>query len=211
MFASEPRLFEPARPEISPGDFGFLPFAVTLDPNDFHPIEQWLADRVQRVGRRDKEYLREIEGQIEIVIAECMVLCRIQYLKQRRCRITAKVTPHLIDLVQHQDGVVHAGPTHGLNDSSWQGADVGSAMPAQFRLIMYAAQAEPLESPSHRPGNRLPQAGLAYARRSEDRKSTRLNSSHVAISYAVFCLKKKKFPTAAGQDEEGARPDAGGA
>src|SRR5690625_5403741 len=25
----------------------------------------------------------------------------------------------------------------------------------------------------------------------EDRKSTRLNSSHVAISYAVFCLKKK--------------------
>src|SRR5437870_10838444 len=28
--------------------------------------------------------------------------------------------------------------------------------------------------------------------RGEDRKSTRLNSSHVAISYAVFCLKKKK-------------------
>src|SRR5439155_19126774 len=27
----------------------------------------------------------------------------------------------------------------------------------------------------------------------EDRKSTRLNSSHVAISYAVFCLKKKKI------------------
>src|SRR5690554_7495412 len=30
-----------------------------------------------------------------------------------------------------------------------------------------------------------------YAR-AEDRKSTRLNSSHVRISYAVFCLKKKK-------------------
>src|SRR5690625_6251690 len=27
----------------------------------------------------------------------------------------------------------------------------------------------------------------------EDRKSTRLNSSHVASSYAVFCLKKKKM------------------
>src|SRR5437870_9474547 len=26
-----------------------------------------------------------------------------------------------------------------------------------------------------------------------DRKSTRLNSSHVAISYAVFCLKKKRY------------------
>src|SRR5256885_11869910 len=29
--------------------------------------------------------------------------------------------------------------------------------------------------------------------RSEDRKSTRLNSSHLVISYAVFCLKKKKI------------------
>src|SRR5437868_7816073 len=29
-------------------------------------------------------------------------------------------------------------------------------------------------------------------RRRRDRKSTRLNSSHVSISYAVFCLKKKR-------------------
>src|SRR5256885_11916990 len=30
----------------------------------------------------------------------------------------------------------------------------------------------------------------------QDRKSTRLNSSHLVISYAVFCLKKKKKPIA---------------
>src|SRR5689334_24336126 len=33
---------------------------------------------------------------------------------------------------------------------------------------------------------------LPLGRRHEDRKSTRLNSSHSSISYAVFCLKKKK-------------------
>src|SRR5690625_6876264 len=33
---------------------------------------------------------------------------------------------------------------------------------------------------------------LSGAAGAQDRKSTRLNSSHVAISYAVFCLKKKK-------------------
>src|SRR5437773_9080083 len=32
--------------------------------------------------------------------------------------------------------------------------------------------------------------GRSYSRR-RDRKSTRLNSSHITISYAVFCLKKK--------------------
>src|SRR5689334_24226520 len=31
-----------------------------------------------------------------------------------------------------------------------------------------------------------------YANTGQDRKSTRLNSSHSSISYAVFCLKKKK-------------------
>src|SRR2546426_6350200 len=34
------------------------------------------------------------------------------------------------------------------------------------------------------------QVGVAY--KPGDRKSTRLNSSHLVISYAVFCLKKKK-------------------
>src|SRR5437660_9437659 len=38
---------------------------------------------------------------------------------------------------------------------------------------------------------RLPE-DREVVRHEEDRKSTRLNSSHVAISYAVFCLKKKK-------------------
>src|SRR5690625_5929936 len=45
-----------------------------------------------------------------------------------------------------------------------------------------------IESETHRyimTGNEDSKFGL-------DRKSTRLNSSHVAISYAVFCLKKKK-------------------
>src|SRR5690625_5331634 len=34
-----------------------------------------------------------------------------------------------------------------------------------------------------------------HPRPTQDRKSTRLNSSHVAISYAVFCLKKKNTTT----------------
>src|SRR5690606_39541115 len=40
--------------------------------------------------------------------------------------------------------------------------------------------------------NRLLKAGVEVSRVKKDRKSTRLNSSHVKISYAVFCLKKKK-------------------
>src|SRR5256885_7762715 len=35
-------------------------------------------------------------------------------------------------------------------------------------------------------------ASVSSGKHSADRKSTRLNSSHLVISYAVFCLKKKK-------------------
>src|SRR2546426_5125162 len=47
----------------------------------------------------------------------------------------------------------------------------------------------PWGSAQHR--RRCPRVPHPVPRR-EDRKSTRLNSSHLVISYAVFCLKKKK-------------------
>src|SRR5437870_11128942 len=48
----------------------------------------------------------------------------------------------------------------------------------------------PARSPRPRPIVRYILSLVFFS--SVDRKSTRLNSSHVAISYAVFCLKKKK-------------------
>src|SRR5256885_7701703 len=51
---------------------------------------------------------------------------------------------------------------------------------------------------SRRLAHVIPAAVLSAARRARgqrDRKSTRLNSSHLVISYAVFCLKKKTKPT----------------
>src|SRR5438067_6656997 len=45
----------------------------------------------------------------------------------------------------------------------------------------------------HLADHRLYQEQQAGADEQRDRKSTRLNSSHVSISYAVFCLKKKNY------------------
>src|SRR3712207_7084997 len=61
----------------------------------------------------------------------------------------------------------------------------------ELGLPASAAPAQPLRARASRlllRGSRA-RRGLALAR---DRKSTRLNSSHANISYAVFCLKKKK-------------------
>src|SRR5260221_4693602 len=46
--------------------------------------------------------------------------------------------------------------------------------------------------PRHRARRPARASGSAHSLDDEDRKSTRLNSSHTVISYAVFCLKKNK-------------------
>src|SRR2546426_1167670 len=55
------------------------------------------------------------------------------------------------------------------------------------------------ERPPHCRVAHAPSQGAAgLLPRAADRKSTRLNSSHLVISYAVFCLKKKKKKNSAG-------------
>src|SRR2546421_1551104 len=50
------------------------------------------------------------------------------------------------------------------------------------------------------PGVRMKRPACPFAVETKDRKSTRLNSSHDQISYAVFCLKKKKDSMSAYKD-----------
>src|SRR5699024_12725506 len=78
-----------------------------------------------------------------------------------------------------------------------------SSMPASFGLHLLPYLGMPSDRIAIIDGEWLDKSALSqtmqmmcvfgveyFARR--DRKSTRLNSSHVSISYAVFCLKKKK-------------------
>src|SRR5438477_5982920 len=55
---------------------------------------------------------------------------------------------------------------------------------------------------AHPPAERPPSRRRARPPLALDRKSTRLNSSHMSISYAVFCLKKKTFVVVVDSDRE---------
>src|SRR5437660_5753494 len=72
----------------------------------------------------------------------------------------------------------------GIRTSHEAGADLDRLHGRQGRGDQGDLRAEAAAEQEEDTGN------AAHA--GEDRKSTRLNSSHVAISYAVFCLKKKK-------------------
>src|SRR3712207_8878841 len=74
--------------------------------------------------------------------------------------------------------------------------DSDAAIETEFRdnlgfALDLARSARDPDDPVSHIGNRAP-AFVPTASPRRDRKSTRLNSSHANISYAVFCLKKKK-------------------
>src|SRR5207253_9312062 len=89
----------------------------------------------------------------------------------------------------HHD--LHSFPTRRSSDLH----DRTGASPCQSAEQASGADEE---HRSRRPAAHGESRGVADAKdepcrdKDTDRKSTRLNSSHVAISYAVFCLKKKK-------------------
>src|SRR5690625_5699328 len=69
--------------------------------------------------------------------------------------------------------------------------EVGAAL-IERGLIAASISGDVAQKDRERIVGRLRDGSLQVLVATEDRKSTRLNSSHVAISYAVFCLKKKK-------------------
>src|SRR5256885_12565040 len=67
--------------------------------------------------------------------------------------------------------------------------------PPRSTLFPYTTLFRSIRPPVGARGERLDLVALeflGYVPADPDRKSTRLNSSHLVISYAVFCLKKKK-------------------
>src|SRR5690606_40925830 len=92
---------------------------------------------------------------------------------------------------------LHSFPTRRSSDLDADGAaqtGTGKGRPTPTRKEREAARKRPLVSDNRAEARRQARAQMQAEReraRLGDRKSTRLNSSHVKISYAVFCLKKK--------------------
>ena len=141
---------------------------VAGEADDLHAVEKRRLDRVEHVGRRDEEDLREVVGNGQVVVAEGEVLLRVEHLEQRRRGVAAVVGADLVDLVEHEDGVRRAGLVDALDDAARHGADVRPAVAADLGLVAHAAEREPHELAVEGPGDRSAERGLADARRSDE-------------------------------------------
>src|ERR1039457_168316 len=96
-------------------------------------------------------------------------------------------------LRDHDDGV--SAPLHPLPQARQEARSAIQAegdLRDEDEIDVVAGQRRVTGDESGMPAHQLDQADAVRGRAGQaDRKSTRLNSSHLVISYAVFCLKKK--------------------
>src|SRR6266576_915715 len=145
LFEVEPVRFELLREEVALRDAELLVLGVARQRDDVHAVEQRRRDRVERVRRADEERLREVERQVEIVVAEVLVLLRIEDLEHRARRITTVVRAHLVDLVDQHHRIHRLCIAEVADDRARHRADVRAAMAANFRLVAHTADGEPGE------------------------------------------------------------------
>src|SRR6266699_1937471 len=110
----------------------------------FHAVAQRWWNRAQLIRGADKESLRQVERQIEIVIRERVVLFGIENFEQRSRRIAAIVRAELVDFVEHHHRIVHAGAANRLNDAAGHRAYIGTPMAAQLGFVANAAETDAL-------------------------------------------------------------------
>ncbi len=114
--------------------------------------------------------LRQVHLDVEVVIAERVVLRRVQHLEQRRRRVAAPVRAELVDLVQHDHRVHRASVAQRAHQPARQRADVRAPMAADLGLVTHAAQRHAHELPAGGAGDRLADRGLAGSGRADQRQ-----------------------------------------
>jgi hypothetical protein len=112
--------------------------------------------------------MRKVEGDLDVVIAERVVLLGVEDLEQRGRRITAEVGAELVDLVQEEYGVARARPSQALHDPTRHGADIGSPVAADLGLVAHPAERGAGEVTPHGPCDGAPERRLADAGRPDE-------------------------------------------
>ena len=152
------------------GDRDLLVLGVAVEPDDLHAVEQRPGDGVGHVRRGEEEHVRQVELYLEVVVAEGVVLRRVEHLEQGRGRVAPVVAAELVDLVEQHDRVHRPGFTDRPHDASRQRADIGATVAADLGLVTHATERHPDELASQRPGDGLAERRLADARRADQRE-----------------------------------------
>ena len=107
--------------------------------DDFHTIQQRTRHGGQIVRCGQEQHIRQVERQLDIMIAERNILLGVQHLQHRRRRVAPKIVAHFVNLVEQKQRIGCARAAQCIHDASRHRADIRLAMTTDIRFISHAA------------------------------------------------------------------------
>src|SRR5215475_9556145 len=160
--------------QIAPGDLALFRHRVAGEADDLHAVAQRPRYGVEQIRGGDEHHAAEIEWNAEVVVAEAVVLLRVEHLEEGGGRIALDAGAELVDLIEHHHAVARAGLADGLYDVARQRPDIGTPVPADLALVVHAAETDAYELAIHRPRDRLTKRRLAHSGRADKAQDRRL-------------------------------------
>mmetsp|Transcript_10990 Transcript_10990/g.44545 ORF Transcript_10990/g.44545 Transcript_10990/m.44545 type:complete len:398 (-) Transcript_10990:243-1436(-) len=173
--ASEAGVVEGLGDEVLRRDGEFFLEVVPGEANDLHPVQKRARDVVLDIRRAHEEAPREIDGDVEVVVEEGVVLRGVEELEQRRGRVAAAARAELVDLVEQDERVARLRLLERLERLARHGAHVGPPVPLDLGDVVEAADRKPREVAAERFGDRRADRGLADARRADEAEDLALD------------------------------------
>ena len=105
--------------------------------DNLHAVKEWGGNRVDAVGGGNEHDAAEVEGQFEIVVAECAVLLAVKHLQHGAGRVAAEIMAHLVDFVEqeyrvHRASLLHAGDNPPRNRANIISAELEDEIAGLF-------------------------------------------------------------------------------
>lgn len=145
-------------------DRDLLVLGVAVEQHDLHAVEQRRGDGVRDIRSGQEQHVGQVELELEVVVAERVVLSRVEHFQQGARRVAPEVGADLVDLVEQHHRVHGARLADGPDEPARQRADVGPPVSADLRLVTHTAERDAYEVAAERPCHglterRLPDAG----------------------------------------------------
>ena len=153
------------RQQMAAGDFNFFLGQVAAEVYDFKTVKQRLLQGAERIGRGNKQHMRQVVVDVNVIVVEKLVLLRVEYFKQSGLGVTLEITPDFVNLVEQKNRITAAGALNGIDNTTRHSTDIGTAVSAYLGLVVQTAQRHPLVIAAKSLGHRFAKGGFAYAGR----------------------------------------------
>ena len=158
--------------QVVAGDGDLLLLGVAVERDQLHPVQQRAGDGLDHVGGGQEQHVGQVEVDLQVVVAERVVLRRVEHLEQGRGRVAGVADGQLVDLVEQHDRVHRTGLAQRPDDAAGQRADVGAPVAADLGLVADAAERRPGRTCGRAPARRTRRGWSCRRREGRPRAST---------------------------------------